>query len=108
MLSGVAGLGSRAHQALIEHVVAHYSGDDRIRAVAVFGSDRSGVPYSGKQGSAGPRAYRPAARNAAPISARAAPLASSTCSSSRALTGSRKPALIRPWPSRSRSEPGNP
>ena len=53
-------------------------------------------------------AYRPAARNAAPISAPAAPPASSTCSSSRALTGSRKPALIRPWPSRSRSEQGNP
>ena len=31
-------LGSPAHQALIAHVVAHYAGDDRIRAVAVFGS----------------------------------------------------------------------
>ena len=31
-------LGSPAHQALIAHVVAHYADDDRIRAVAVFGS----------------------------------------------------------------------
>jgi len=34
----VTGLGGRAHQALIESVVAHYAGDDRIRAVVVFGS----------------------------------------------------------------------
>ena len=31
-------LGSPAHQALIAHVAEHYAGDDRIRAVAVFGS----------------------------------------------------------------------
>jgi predicted nucleotidyltransferase len=36
-------LGSPAHQALIEHVVAHYAGDDRIRAVAVFGSVGAGT-----------------------------------------------------------------
>ena len=35
-------LGSPAHQALIAHVVAHYGGDDRIRAVAVFGSVGAG------------------------------------------------------------------
>jgi hypothetical protein len=34
----VAGLGGRAHQALIEHVAAHYAGDVRVRAVVVFGS----------------------------------------------------------------------
>ena len=38
----MTGLGSRAHQALIEHVVAHYTGDDRIRAIAVFGSVGAG------------------------------------------------------------------
>ena len=36
-------LGSPAHQALIAHVVAHYAGDDRIRAVAVFGSVGAGA-----------------------------------------------------------------
>jgi predicted nucleotidyltransferase len=36
-------LGSPAHQALIERVVAHYAGDDRIRAVAVFGSLGAGT-----------------------------------------------------------------
>jgi predicted nucleotidyltransferase len=36
-------LGSPAHQALIERVVAHYAGDDRIRAVAVFGSVGAGT-----------------------------------------------------------------
>ncbi|HEX5299176.1 MAG TPA: nucleotidyltransferase domain-containing protein [Streptosporangiaceae bacterium] len=36
-------LGSPAHQALIAHVVAHYAGDDRIRAVAVFGSVGAGT-----------------------------------------------------------------
>jgi nucleotidyltransferase-like protein len=36
-------LGSPAHQALIEHVVAHYAGDERIRAVAVFGSVGAGT-----------------------------------------------------------------
>ncbi len=53
-------------------------------------------------------AYPPVARNAASMPARSVPPASSTCSSSRALTGSRTPALIRPTPSRSRSEPTNP
>jgi predicted nucleotidyltransferase len=38
----VAKLGGRAHQALIEHVVAHYAGDDRVRAVVVFGSVGAG------------------------------------------------------------------
>ena len=38
----MTGLGSRAHQALIEHVVAHYADDDRIRAIAVFGSVGAG------------------------------------------------------------------
>jgi hypothetical protein len=36
-------LGSPAHQALIQHVVAHYAGDERIRAVAVFGSVGAGT-----------------------------------------------------------------
>ena len=36
-------LGSPAHQALIAHVVAHYADDDRIRAVAVFGSVGAGT-----------------------------------------------------------------
>jgi Nucleotidyltransferase domain len=36
-------LGSAAHQALIAHVAAHYAGDDRIRAVAVFGSVSTGT-----------------------------------------------------------------
>ena len=31
-------LGSDAHHALIEQVVAHYRQDGRVRAVAVFGS----------------------------------------------------------------------
>jgi hypothetical protein len=39
----MAGLGSSAHQALIEHVVTHYRGDDRIAAVAVFGSVSTGA-----------------------------------------------------------------
>jgi len=38
-----APLGSPAHQALITHVVAHYADDDRIRAVAVFGSVGAGT-----------------------------------------------------------------
>ena len=36
-------LGSGAHQALIAHVAAHYAGDERIRAVAVFGSVSAGT-----------------------------------------------------------------
>jgi hypothetical protein len=36
-------LGSPAHQALIAHVVTYYAGDDRIRAVAVFGSVGAGT-----------------------------------------------------------------
>jgi hypothetical protein len=36
-------LGSPAHQPLIAHVVAHYASDDRIRAVAVFGSVGAGT-----------------------------------------------------------------
>lgn len=36
-------LGSPAHQVLIAHVVAHYAGDDRVRAVAVFGSVGAGT-----------------------------------------------------------------
>ena len=30
-MPGVAGLGGRAHQALIGHVVAHYAGDEWTR-----------------------------------------------------------------------------
>jgi predicted nucleotidyltransferase len=37
-LPAVAALGSDAHRALIERVVAHYRHDERVRAVAVFGS----------------------------------------------------------------------
>lgn len=39
----MAGLGSDAHRALIEQVVAHYRQDGRIRAVAVFGSISAGT-----------------------------------------------------------------
>jgi predicted nucleotidyltransferase len=39
----MAALGSSAHRALIEQVIAHYSGDDRVRAVAVFGSVATGA-----------------------------------------------------------------
>jgi predicted nucleotidyltransferase len=39
----VATLGSDAHRALIEHVVAHYRNDGRVRAVAVFGSVSTGT-----------------------------------------------------------------
>jgi len=42
-LPGVAGLGGSGHRALMEHVVAHYRHDDRIRAVAVFGSVGAGT-----------------------------------------------------------------
>jgi hypothetical protein len=39
----VGSLGSDAHRALIEHVVAHYRHDGRVRAVAVFGSVSTGM-----------------------------------------------------------------
>jgi predicted nucleotidyltransferase len=42
-LPGVASLGSDAHRALIEQVVAHYQHDGRVRAVAVFGSVSTGT-----------------------------------------------------------------
>lgn len=172
MTDQTAPLGSSAHQALIAHVVAHYADDERIRAVAVFGSVGAGtwhelsdvhsdmVTEDGAQVDPGaeitalfgsravivlagadeadvvldsreelsvrwhPRSgrtttsargdvpcsatYPPAARNAASISGRLAPLASRTCRRSRAFTGSRTPAPSRPAPSRSRSEPANP
>jgi Nucleotidyltransferase domain len=38
----VAALGSDAHGALIEQVVVHYQRDERVRAVAVFGSVSTG------------------------------------------------------------------
>jgi Nucleotidyltransferase domain len=39
----MAALGSSAHRVLIEQVVARYRDDDRVRAVAVFGSVGTGV-----------------------------------------------------------------
>ena len=39
----MAALGSDAHRALIEQVVAHYRQDRRVRAVAVFGSVSAGT-----------------------------------------------------------------
>jgi predicted nucleotidyltransferase len=36
-------MGSAAHQALVKQVTAHYAGDPRVRAVAVFGSVGSGT-----------------------------------------------------------------
>jgi hypothetical protein len=39
----VVTLGSDAHRALIEQVVAHYRLDGRVRAVAVFGSVSTGT-----------------------------------------------------------------
>jgi len=39
----VVTLGSDAHRALIEQVVAHYRQDGRVRAVAVFGSVSTGA-----------------------------------------------------------------
>jgi predicted nucleotidyltransferase len=42
-LPDVGGFGSDAHRALIEHVVAHYRDDGRVRAVAVFGSVSTGT-----------------------------------------------------------------
>lgn len=41
-MPGVAGFGGRAHQALIDQVVAHYAGDDRVRAAVVFDSVGAG------------------------------------------------------------------
>jgi predicted nucleotidyltransferase len=42
-LPGVETLGSDAHRALIEQVVAHYQQDGRVRAIAVFGSVSTGT-----------------------------------------------------------------
>jgi hypothetical protein len=39
----VEALGGPAHQAIIEQIVAHYQGDDRVLAVAVFGSVATGA-----------------------------------------------------------------
>jgi predicted nucleotidyltransferase len=39
----MAALGSSAHRAIMEQVIAHYSGDDRVLAVAVFGSVATGA-----------------------------------------------------------------
>ena len=41
--SGVAALGSGAHRAIIGQIVAHYRGDARVLAVAVFGSVSTGA-----------------------------------------------------------------
>jgi predicted nucleotidyltransferase len=38
----VTGLGSDGHRALIQLIVAHYRGDERVRAVALFGSVSTG------------------------------------------------------------------
>lgn len=43
MARSAAVLGSSAHQGLIDRIVAHYEHDDRIRAVAVFGSVSAGT-----------------------------------------------------------------
>jgi len=42
-LPGVVALGSDAHRAIIEQIVAHYQNDGRVRAVAVFGSVSTGT-----------------------------------------------------------------
>ena len=42
-LPGVEAFGSRAHRAIIEQIVAHYQDDDRVLAVAVFGSIATGA-----------------------------------------------------------------
>jgi hypothetical protein len=42
-LPGVVTLGSDAHRALIEQVVAHYRQDERVWAIAVFGSVSTGT-----------------------------------------------------------------
>lgn len=80
--------------------------DTRPRIESVLGTAAlSGSPPA----TCAATAYRySASLNAAAIWSRLAPSASRTCSSSRALSGSRKPAPIRPWLSRSRSEPGKP
>ena len=39
----VTDFGSPRHQSLLEQVVAHYRGDERVRAVAVFGSVAAGT-----------------------------------------------------------------
>jgi hypothetical protein len=39
----MTGMGSPAHQALIERVAGHYAADPRVRAVAVFGSVSGGT-----------------------------------------------------------------
>ena len=39
----MAALGGGAHRVLIDHVVAHYADDERIRAIAVFGSVSAGT-----------------------------------------------------------------
>lgn len=39
----MTGMGSPAHQALIERVTGHYAADPRVRAVAVFGSVSGGT-----------------------------------------------------------------
>jgi Polymerase beta, Nucleotidyltransferase len=42
-LPGMAALGSSAHRAIIEQIVDRYRDDDRVRAVAVFGSVATGA-----------------------------------------------------------------
>lgn len=39
----MAALGSRAHRAIIDRVIAHYQGDARVVAIAVFGSVATGA-----------------------------------------------------------------
>src|SRR6185312_10759508 len=41
--AAMTAMGSAAHQALVKQVTAHYAGDPRVRAVAVFGSVGSGT-----------------------------------------------------------------
>lgn len=41
--AGVAAMGSGAHGAIIGQIVAHYRGDARVLAVAVFGSVSTGA-----------------------------------------------------------------
>jgi predicted nucleotidyltransferase len=40
--AGMAALGSGAHRAVIEQVIAHYRGDSRVLAIVVFGSVSTG------------------------------------------------------------------
>jgi predicted nucleotidyltransferase len=42
-MTNTSGMGSSAHRSLIDHVVAHYRHDIRVRAVAVFGSVAAGT-----------------------------------------------------------------